>query len=115
MSEHPTLHQNLPPTFRCRTHPDREGVGICVSCRAVVCVECSTRVDRMNYCIRCLQSAADPDRDARREDPRAETALGVPLLIGSFILTAGVFALLGFLLALLRQWTPGGVTGPPVG
>jgi hypothetical protein len=49
--------QNLPPRFRCSNHPEREGIGICVNCRSVVCVECSTRVDRMNYCFRCLRSA----------------------------------------------------------
>jgi hypothetical protein len=103
--------QNLPHTFRCYTHPDREGVGICVSCRAVVCVECSTKIDRMNYCIRCLQSAAKPAREAERDDPLRETVLGVPLLLGSLVVAAGIFALLGILLAMLRHLTPAGVTG----
>jgi hypothetical protein len=99
---------NLPHTFRCRTHPDREGVGICVSCRAVVCVECSTRVDRMNYCIRCLQSAAPGA--AVPENPAAEATLGIPLLLGAFAVSVAVFAVLGLLLALVRQLAPGGVT-----
>lgn len=107
---YPGHYTNLPHTFRCGTHPDREGVGICVSCRSVVCVECSTRVDRMNYCIRCLQSAAQPAA-AREEDPRREVLLGVPLLLGSFLLSIAIFAALGFLLALLRQGTGGVTTG----
>jgi hypothetical protein len=94
--------QNLPQTFRCANHPEREGVGICVSCRSTVCVECSTKIDRMNYCIRCLQSAA-PDRSADAVNPARERLLGVPLLLASFIGTAGVFAAFGFLLALLRR------------
>ena len=104
------MPQNLPHTFRCYNHAEREGVGICVNCRSVVCVECSTKVDRMNYCIRCLQSAAEPARDARRDDPKREVALGIPLLIGSFLVAAAVFAAMGFLLAVLRNWTPGGVS-----
>ena len=100
--------RNLPHQFRCGTHPDREGVGICVSCRTVVCVECSTRVDRMNYCIRCLQAAVEPERKA--ENPAADRAYGIPLLIGAFLLSAIVFAALGLLLAMFRHGTPGGVT-----
>src|SRR3954462_13990536 len=95
--------QNLPRTFRCSSHPDREGVGVCVSCRAVICVECSTKIDRMNYCIRCLQAAAAPARAEKRENPAFELAIGIPLLILSFFTATGVFWAAGYLLALLRQ------------
>ena len=95
--------QNLPSAFRCANHPEREGVGICVNCRSVVCVECTTRVDRMNYCYRCLQQAAEPAREAKRENRTAEVALGIPLLLLAFAATAAVFAAMGFLLAVLRQ------------
>lgn len=100
----------LPHTFRCRNHPDREGVGICVSCRAVVCVECSTKVDRMNYCIRCLRAAAEPAREAREDRTAVDIALGIPLLVLSFLAAAGVFAALGLLMATMRSWFPGGVS-----
>jgi hypothetical protein len=103
--------QNLPHTFRCQTHPDREGVGICVNCRAVVCVECTTKIDRMNYCIRCLQSATAPVREANRDNRTRDTLLGIPLLIGSFVVAAGLFALFGLLLAMMRHGAAGGVTG----
>lgn len=102
---------NLPQTFRCQNHPEREGVGICVSCRSVVCVECSTKVDRMNYCIRCLQAAVEPADAVAKEDPRRDVVLGVPLLIGAFVASAVGFAVLGFLLALVRQGAAGGVSG----
>lgn len=106
---YPAYQQNLPHTFRCSNHPDREGVGICVSCRSVVCVECSTRVDRMNYCIRCLQAAAPRGRE-RGEAARPSAVLGIPLLLGAFLASALVFAVLGYLLSLVRHLGPGGVT-----
>ena len=76
----------------------------------MVCVECSTRVDRMNYCFRCLRSATGQFQPEVKENKVREAALGVPLLIGTFLLAVGVFALLGLLLAVVRHWTPGGVT-----
>ena len=104
MTERASFPPNLPHTFRCANHTDREGVGICVSCRSVICVECSTKIDRMNYCIRCLEAARTTTAETREENPAAETLKGVPLLILSFIGTVGVFALIGLLLATLRQW-----------
>ena len=41
-------------SFQCRNHPEREGVGICVACRRVFCVECSTKIDGVNHCRECL-------------------------------------------------------------
>jgi len=102
MSE-PTLGvYNLPHQFQCYNHPEREGVGICVSCRSVVCVECSTKIDRMNYCRQCLDAAGRSAQEAKRDNPTADVALGVPLLIASFALAAGVFGALGLLLATIR-------------
>jgi hypothetical protein len=89
---------------RCRNHPDREGIGVCVRCRSVVCVECTTKVDRMNFCTSCLASLSPP---ARR---RAEGGLGAALaagnrVVGAAVLAAsaaalaGLFAALGLVLA----------------
>ena len=108
---YPSSAHNLPGNFRCSNHPDREGVGICVSCRSVVCVECSTKIDRMNYCIRCLQAAAEPVRAEKRENPAREAAVGIPLLILSFFVAWAVFWAAGYLLALLRQSGGGGLSG----
>jgi hypothetical protein len=102
---------NLPHTFRCFNHPEREGVGICVGCRSVVCVECSTKIEGMNYCIGCLRSAADPARVERPVNVALEVRLGIPLLAGAFLLTAAVFAAMGWLLAWVRSWSSGGVGG----
>jgi len=110
MSDLTTTRGNLPHTFRCYNHPEREGVGICVGCRAVVCVECSTKVEGMNYCIACLRSAAEPERAERPVNVRSEVWLGVPLLAGAFAAAVLVFFLMGLLLAWMRIWNAGGVT-----
>jgi hypothetical protein len=39
---------------RCSYHPERVGVGICVECRKVICVECTTQFEGINRCARCL-------------------------------------------------------------
>jgi hypothetical protein len=98
-------------SFRCQNHPDREGIGICVGCRSVVCVECSTKIDRMNYCIQCLQSASASGAERAEENPQRDAVLGIPLLIGAFLVAVVLFAVMGYVLALVRQWTGGGVTG----
>jgi hypothetical protein len=72
-------------------------------------VECSTKIDRMNYCIRCLQAASQPATTSV-ENPRAATALGIPVLVLAFFGTAAVFGALGFALSLLRVAAGGGVT-----
>ncbi len=102
--------QNLPRTFRCGNHPEREGVGICVSCRAVICVECSTKVDRMNYCIQCLTAASAPLKEKQADNPGREAVLGIPLLVAAFVAAVGVFWALGYAIALFRSTSPGGVT-----
>lgn len=98
----PAYTPDMPQTFRCANHPEREGIGICVNCRAVVCVECSTKVDRMNYCIRCLRAAA-PQRKEIADNPSQEALAGIPLLVAGFVVTTGVFFVLGILLAWFRQ------------
>jgi hypothetical protein len=74
-------------------------------------VECSTKIDRMNYCIRCLQAASQPAA-ASTDNPRNATLLGIPMLILAFFGTAAVFGALGFVLSLLRVAEGGGVTAP---
>lgn len=107
---YPQYYQPVPQSPHCANHPEREGIGICVSCRSVVCVECSTKIDRMNYCVRCLEAAQQPQAQAK-ERPALETALAIPLLLGALLAAAGVFAAFGFLLVYLRHLAPGGVAG----
>jgi hypothetical protein len=42
----------------CENHPQREAIGVCVQCRTRVCSECSTKVEGINYCVRCLAGLA---------------------------------------------------------
>ena len=43
----------LPPSA-CVNHPDRPGRALCMACRKVVCEECATQWDGINYCVACL-------------------------------------------------------------
>ena len=39
---------------RCAHHPDRPGHALCMECRRVVCAECATDWQGINYCAPCL-------------------------------------------------------------
>lgn len=52
----------------CSNHPERYGHAVCMSCRKVICQECATEWEGINYCTACL---------ARR---RKATATRVPVL-----------------------------------
>ena len=41
---------------RCHYHPDRPGLGVCVECRNVICVECTTQFEGINRCAKCLNA-----------------------------------------------------------
>jgi hypothetical protein len=38
----------------CAHHPDRTGHALCMACRKVLCQECATEWDGINYCAACL-------------------------------------------------------------
>ena len=44
--------------MNCVFHTDLPGIGICVSCRRVVCDGCSTRLQGRNFCSECLSLRA---------------------------------------------------------
>lgn len=50
----------------CAHHPDRPGHALCMECRQVVCEECATDWQGINYCAPCL--------GRRRQAPRAVRA-----------------------------------------
>ena len=39
---------------RCTNHPKRVAVGVCILCREVICIECSTPIDGIHRCHRCI-------------------------------------------------------------
>ena len=94
---------HVPAAYRCQNHPEREGIGVCVRCRRVICAECSTKVDRMNFCTGCLSAlTADPHRRSARGDSGGPAA-GIAALLAGYVALAGLFALLGFLLAIFLR------------
>ncbi len=40
----------------CTNHPDRSAWARCMSCQKVLCQECATEWEGINYCIACLAS-----------------------------------------------------------
>jgi hypothetical protein len=82
----------------CYYHPDRPAIGVCVRCRTAICAACSTRLDGINHCHRCLSKLA-----ARAETKPGAFAAGTVLaavvlavawliLFGLFWLASGLFA-----------------------
>ena len=45
----------------CARHPGRDGAARCVTCKQVVCQECATRWDGINYCVACLVARRGSD------------------------------------------------------
>jgi hypothetical protein len=68
---------------RCAHHPDRPGHALCMACRQVVCEECATEWDGINYCAACLARK----RGARKRRP------SLPRLLLLALVSAGLFAL----------------------
>lgn len=92
----------VPASSRCVYHPDREGMGVCVRCRQVVCAECSTKIDRINYCHRCLASLGAEGRAAAPRHAMTERVTAAALLMISFLVLTGFFVGVGLLMTMLR-------------
>jgi len=77
---------------RCHYHPDRPGLGICVECRNVICVECTTQFEGINRCATCLGKRL---KKARTVTERKDWSAGSVLLaLVSFgLLYAGIYGL----------------------
>jgi hypothetical protein len=39
----------------CINHPGRPGAALCMECRKIVCQECATHWNGVNYCLACLK------------------------------------------------------------
>lgn len=46
---------------RCARHPDREGEGMCIVCRRVVCDQCSEESERRVFCLDHLDVIVEGD------------------------------------------------------
>jgi hypothetical protein len=83
----------------CYYHPDRPAIGVCVRCRTAICAACSTRLDGINHCHRCLSKLA----------ARAETKPGA-LAAGTFL--AAVALVVAWLILFGLFWLAGGMFAP---
>ena len=70
----------------CYYHDDRSAIGICMHCRVPICAACTTRLQGVNHCHKCLAAMA-----ARKE----ETPFNAGPLVAAFVLTVGVGLLFG--------------------
>jgi len=77
---------------RCRYHPERDGVGVCMKCHTVICTECSTRLDGINHCAVCVARMA---RRVTEEAPSGGTGWKVVVgLLLMVVLAAGGYGAL---------------------
>ena len=79
----------------CENHPTREAIGVCVQCRSRVCSECSTKIEGINYCVRCLAGLAQEGGrtpGVRRESSRAAAQAAFAGML--VLLAAGMWLLL---------------------
>ena len=82
---------------RCFYHPDRAGLGICVECRNVICVECTTQFEGINRCAKCLGARLSK---AKKIVARSEWGIGnlllavlsIGFLFGAVLGIAALFA-----------------------
>ena len=82
---------------RCFYHPDRAGLGICVECRNVICVECTTQFEGINRCARCLKARLS---QVQKIVARSEWGIGNLLLM---LLSLGL--LFGSIWAIASVWS----------
>ncbi len=79
----------------CQNHPDREALGICIQCRAQVCSECVTKVDGINYCVRCLATLSrDKSRKIAERSPMSPGVVWLLVAVCGAILTLMVWGML---------------------
>ena len=79
----------------CAHHPDRPGRALCMDCRKVVCGECATQWDGVNYCASCLARRRARPRAGRRAPGVIALAVASALLLvaaARLSVWAGVFA-----------------------
>ena len=76
----------------CSYHDDRPAVGICMRCRRAICAACTTRLDGVNHCHRCLKELG-----RRTAEPRAAGGSGYAAAL-VLLLVGGLFVFLELLL-----------------
>lgn len=89
----------LPKT--CIRHPQRAGFALCMSCRQVVCQECATTWDGINYCRVCL-AAKSARSEERNRAHQAATVVAVGA--ASALLVIAAARSMVWALAMIVDW-----------
>jgi len=77
------------PAHHCSYHPQRAGIAVCVSCRRVICAECTTQFDGIHRCTSCLEYfllAFSAQLNSRNE-------WGMASILGAGVALASMFAM----------------------
>ncbi len=85
----------------CVHHPERAGFATCMSCHQVVCQECATTRDGINFCRPCLAARHRDGGEASRFSVALALLMQVTLLATLFVLTAWLIA---WALATMAGW-----------
>jgi len=65
---------------KCANHPERPGRALCMSCKKVVCQECATQWDGINFCVSCLKARRGKSEERSSILPWASTIAAILLL-----------------------------------
>lgn len=82
----------VPGSGRCKYHPDRLGLGICVDCHSVICQECTTQFEGINRCAKCLS-----ERHAKLRKAAARKSWTVGNVFLALVAMAAVYGLVRLL------------------
>ena len=76
----------------CVHHPERAGFATCMSCRQVVCQECATTRDGINFCRPCLAAQHRSTGEAGRWGMVSSIVMQSLAMAALFVLTAWLMA-----------------------
>jgi succinate dehydrogenase/fumarate reductase-like Fe-S protein len=71
----------------CFYHAERNGIGVCMSCRRVICADCSTRLDGVNHCHACIESLSRKEKEPGSQVPEL-LVHAVALVVSVLLLSA---------------------------
>jgi hypothetical protein len=90
-----------PSAQTCAVHPARPGFALCMSCKQVVCQECATTWDGINYCRACLAKRRGLERSASPWRKAVSATTMVAALLALLLCTVRFMA---WAVALMSSW-----------
>jgi hypothetical protein len=85
----------------CVRHPDIAGFAVCMACHQIVCQECATTWDGINFCRECLAKKGVSSAAATRTMPLLH-AVSV-IVVAGLLVVASVHVLV-WSVAMLVDW-----------